>query len=95
VGPGRRRSSLLDRLGPDVDHGDAMDDSDAAVDVSRRWAGVAAALDRMDDDSREVLLLVAWDQLTYEEIAGVLDVPIGTVRSRDLPCPGSPEPPRR
>jgi RNA polymerase sigma factor (sigma-70 family) len=37
------------------------------------------ALPRRD---REALLLLAWGELTYEEIARALDVPIGTVRSR-------------
>jgi RNA polymerase sigma-70 factor (ECF subfamily) len=31
---------------------------------------------------REVLALVAWGELTYEETAVALGVPIGTVRSR-------------
>jgi len=29
-----------------------------------------------------VLLLIAWGDLTYEEVAQALDIPIGTVRSR-------------
>jgi RNA polymerase sigma-70 factor (ECF subfamily) len=31
---------------------------------------------------RETLLLVAWGELTYEQTAQALDVPIGTIRSR-------------
>lgn len=31
---------------------------------------------------RDVLLLIAWEQLTYEEVASALDIPLGTVRSR-------------
>jgi RNA polymerase sigma-70 factor, ECF subfamily len=29
-----------------------------------------------------VLLLVAWEQLRYEEVAAALGIPVGTVRSR-------------
>ena len=41
-----------------------------------------AALLRIPEDQREVLLLIALEQLTYEEAAGVLGIPIGTVMSR-------------
>jgi RNA polymerase sigma-70 factor, ECF subfamily len=37
---------------------------------------------RLSPDQREVLLLAAVEELRYEEIAGVLAVPIGTVMSR-------------
>lgn len=42
-------------------------------------ARAVAALDRRD---RDVLLLFAWEESSYEEIAVALDIPIGTVRSR-------------
>jgi len=42
-------------------------------------AGVLAALALGD---REVLLLFAWGELTYEEIAHALELPVGTVKSR-------------
>jgi len=43
---------------------------------------LAAALATLDGDQRDVLLLHAWGELSYDEIAAALDVPIGTVRSR-------------
>jgi|SRR5581483_5471118 len=43
---------------------------------------LAAALADLPADQRDVLVLYAWEELTYEEIACVLDVPVGTVRSR-------------
>jgi len=41
-----------------------------------------AALSRLPEEQREVLLLVGLEQMTYEETAGVLAIPIGTVMSR-------------
>ena len=40
------------------------------------------ALLRVPEEQREVLLLVGVEQMTYEEAAGVLGIPIGTVMSR-------------
>jgi RNA polymerase sigma factor (sigma-70 family) len=37
---------------------------------------------RMPSEQRDVLLLHAWADLSYEEIAEALQIPIGTVRSR-------------
>ncbi len=43
---------------------------------------VAPLLAQLDADQRDVLLLYAWEELSYEEIATALGVPVGTVRSR-------------
>jgi RNA polymerase sigma-70 factor (ECF subfamily) len=43
---------------------------------------LARALATLDSAQLDVLLLHAWEELTYEQIAEALDVPIGTVRSR-------------
>jgi len=43
---------------------------------------LADALDGLAPGDREALLLLAWADLTYEEIAIGLAVPVGTVRSR-------------
>jgi RNA polymerase sigma-70 factor (ECF subfamily) len=43
---------------------------------------LAAMLAELDPDQRDVLLLYAWGELSYEEIASSLGIAIGTVRSR-------------
>jgi RNA polymerase sigma-70 factor (ECF subfamily) len=40
------------------------------------------ALARLPEEQRQVLLLVGLEGMRYEEVAIVLDVPVGTVRSR-------------
>jgi RNA polymerase sigma-70 factor (ECF subfamily) len=45
-------------------------------------ADLAAALRALPRREREPLLLLAWADLSYEEIALALDIPVGTVRSR-------------
>lgn len=52
--------------------------------LSARAAGQAlgSALARLSAPDRHVLLLVAWADLSYEEISLALQIPIGTVRSR-------------
>ncbi|MFI6520163.1 RNA polymerase sigma factor [Spirillospora sp. NPDC050679] len=51
----------------------------AAEQDERRMAGVLAKLPAGD---RDVLLLVAWGGLSYDEVAEALSVPAGTVASR-------------
>jgi RNA polymerase sigma factor (sigma-70 family) len=55
-----------------------------AADVTARAArrSLAAALPALSAGDRDVLLLVAWADLSYGEVAQALDIPIGTVRSR-------------
>jgi RNA polymerase sigma-70 factor (ECF subfamily) len=43
---------------------------------------LAAALAMLTTDERDVLLLFAWADFSYEEIAAALGLPLGTVRSR-------------
>jgi RNA polymerase sigma-70 factor, ECF subfamily len=43
---------------------------------------LARAMDRLDDLSRRLLLLVAVDDLSYADAAEVCDLPVGTVKSR-------------
>ena len=43
---------------------------------------IAEALEELDDDSRVVVVLRDMEDMDYQTIAGVLDWPIGTVKSR-------------
>ena len=43
---------------------------------------IGDALQRLRDDQREVVLLVALEELSYKETADVLGIPVGTVMSR-------------
>ena len=57
------------------------DDAAGRVDVSSRGAQLARALTAMRPRERDALLLYALADLSYEEIASALDVPVGTVRT--------------
>lgn len=47
-----------------------------------RYRELTAALARLPEEQRSVLLLVTVEDLSYAETAKVLDIPIGTVMSR-------------
>jgi RNA polymerase sigma factor (sigma-70 family) len=55
-----------------------VDDRLAAADIAET---LRAAVRALPAEQREVLLLVAWEDLTPSEVAIVLDLPPGTVRS--------------
>jgi RNA polymerase sigma-70 factor (ECF subfamily) len=65
-------------------------DDDEAADVPVRPTqsdllevmDLESALSQLPDEQREVLLLVALEEMRYADIAALLGVPIGTVMSR-------------
>jgi RNA polymerase sigma factor (sigma-70 family) len=78
-----RRLRALGRLAgmhldAEVEAESAADRADAAA-LRRPLYDALTCLDARD---RDVLLLVAWEALTYEEVAAALEIPVGTVRSR-------------
>ena len=45
-------------------------------------AEMSRAIDRLPDEQREALLLVVLEGVSYEEAAGILEIPAGTLMSR-------------
>jgi RNA polymerase sigma-70 factor (ECF subfamily) len=84
---GRRRPAMASLEAPPAGRPPVVPEADG-TDVSARLeqeelaARVQAALGRLDLHSREVVILADMQGVGYEEIAEVLDIPVGTVRSR-------------
>ncbi|MBI3475327.1 MAG: sigma-70 family RNA polymerase sigma factor [Acidobacteria bacterium] len=71
-----RRSRLRDSpAGKQAAEPTTQDAPDAAM-----W--VRQALEQLDESEREILMLREYEQLSYAEIAGLLETPVNTVRSR-------------
>ncbi|GAB3669430.1 RNA polymerase sigma factor [Actinocorallia lasiicapitis] len=77
-----RMLRALARTGADPVLDSHADRSDAKVSAAAASRPLAAALAGLTAGERDVLLLVAWADLTYEQVAEALGVPVGTVRSR-------------
>lgn len=69
-------------LDDDADVADSAPTPDAALAATQRVGQLEAALARLPLEQREALLLREIEALSYEDIAGVLDVQLGTVKSR-------------
>lgn len=52
------------------------------TDLNQTMQTLQAELDALPAEMRDVLLLVAMDELSYENAALMLSIPVGTVRSR-------------
>jgi RNA polymerase sigma factor (sigma-70 family) len=74
----RRRLRLLSRLAETA----APASTDSAGVKPGLGPEVVRGLRRLTEADRETLLLVVWGELTYEEAAAAVGVPVGTVRSR-------------
>ena len=68
-------------LEPDAWDG-GLELAEEGLDYGRRLAWVAKFLRELSDIDRDVLVLFAWGELTYPEIAQALGIEVGTVRSR-------------
>ena len=62
--------------------GDPLVDVAARIDARSEIHDLGAALISLSDDEREILLLIAWEELTPTEAAAVLGIPPETARTR-------------
>ena len=72
------------RSAPEQSAGDGLPESpDRATQADRlEVRDLDRALQRLPPEQRAVLLLVGVEEMSYQEVAGVLGVPVGTVMSR-------------
>jgi RNA polymerase sigma-70 factor (ECF subfamily) len=73
------RSAIFRKYPPAMERARANESSPETIAELR---DVLHAFNRLPQRHREVLLLIAIEGLTYEEAAGIIGAPIGTVRSR-------------
>jgi RNA polymerase sigma-70 factor (ECF subfamily) len=77
-----RQYRALARTGLDPVTESFADRADARVTAGTESRRLAAALAGLPPGHRNALLLVAWGDLSYDQAAAALGVPVGTVRSR-------------
>ena len=63
-------------------HGDPLLAVEDGVDARRRLERLVDAVCELSPPDRDVLVLVAWEGLATNEVAAILAIPPGTVRSR-------------
>jgi RNA polymerase sigma-70 factor, ECF subfamily len=78
----KRRLMAYARSGIDAFAPDDIEQAGSRADAEAAGPQIALALASLRGDERDVLLLFAWADLSYQEIAVALGIPVGTVRSR-------------
>ncbi len=61
---------------------DDSPESDEGLLLEEKRASIKATVDAMPDKLREILILAYFHRLAYKEIGEVIDIPVGTVKSR-------------
>ena len=79
----RRHRAALERLRQQRHHTQQHeDDTVARLDDEARMRRLLELVSRLPASQREVLQLCVWEELSYEEAAVALNLPVGTVKSR-------------
>ena len=76
-----RRRGRMGRLLEEWGRGQPTEDAQSAGTAARRM-DAERAVKSLPEEMREVVVLVFYQGLSYQEAAAVLDIPVGTVKSR-------------
>lgn len=76
----RRPEAELDKAALVVP--DAQPGPETLTGQSAMAESIKQAIEKLPDKQREVFLLAYYQQLQYPEISAILDIPVGTVKSR-------------
>jgi RNA polymerase sigma-70 factor (ECF subfamily) len=60
----------------------ADEPADDAISSRQELGRLRRAVERLPDDLRRVIMLCEYSELSYDEIAGIMSIPAGTVGSR-------------
>jgi RNA polymerase sigma-70 factor, ECF subfamily len=60
----------------------AFEGLDERIDARSARAALLDALASLPRRDRDIVVLIAWEELSYDEAAAALEIPVGTVRSR-------------
>lgn len=77
-----REYRLRASIGPPPDQDGHAERVTARVAAAATHRLLVTAVAGLSAGDRDVLLLIAWEDLTYDEVAQALAIPVGTVRSR-------------
>lgn len=78
----QRARAALARLPREAEDGDFDGRSDDRVTAQQLAPRIALAMSELSRDDRELLLLIAWAELSYEEAAEALGLTVSALRSR-------------
>jgi RNA polymerase sigma-70 factor, ECF subfamily len=84
----RQRRTAPDQIELDASENGTYEPTDAVQDPHKDFVNkvereqVRAAIQQLPIEFREIIILREYEELSYQEIAGLLDCPIGTVMSR-------------
>lgn len=76
------RSSVRDGAAVPVDDVEALLTEPPAQGAGLTLRDLDRAMGKLSEEQRQVILLVGLEALSYDEVAMILDLPVGTVRSR-------------